>query len=273
MDWRKTLAFDRHVEGCSAILHLGAALPDTAAKQRLNVDATDELAAAAERAGVKYFCFFSSVSAYGSPTTRVVTEDAALVTPDRDVAGECWAEPSMRAYARSKAAAERRIAERARNTHYVVFRPTIVRRASDIRALGDWSWKRRVVFGGVSTHTIAVEDVSGAALWFMERTLGAPDRLSGVETYTLADDEGAGPYAAFFREAFALTGNARYRCPVHAPAMIDRALNWYRYRTLDPRWPMGLVRFRTDRLMATGYRHALGANAAYRRAVLGDPAD
>src|SRR5689334_5884965 len=53
MDFHQDLNFDTALEGCSAVLHLGAELSVIDRMQRANVDATGALVASAERAGVR----------------------------------------------------------------------------------------------------------------------------------------------------------------------------------------------------------------------------
>jgi nucleoside-diphosphate-sugar epimerase len=270
MDWRTSLDFDRQVEGCSAVLHLGAEKNDAALMPRVNVDATAALAQAADRAGSKLFCYTSSISVYGSPLTRTVDETSPVVTPEKDVASEYWAETYMRAYARSKVASERLLAERGGESRCVILRPSVVRNRDDIRELAGWSLTRKLILGGRLTHTVAVEDVVHSILWFLRETLEQqqPRSAQEVEIYNVADDDPQDTYAAFFKKAYAWTGDPRYRCPPHAPAVADRIMNWCKYRTLEPRWPLGMVIYSNEKLLRTGYRHVLGAEAAYRAALV-----
>jgi nucleoside-diphosphate-sugar epimerase len=267
MNWRTSLDFDRHVEGCSAVLHLGVEKRDITSMHRVNVEATAALADAADRAGVKLFCYASSISVYGSPLYRLVDETAPVVTPDRDVSSEYWAEPFMRAYARSKVASERLLTGRDSQVRYVILRPTIIRRPEDIRLLAEWSFLRKLILAGRFTHTVAAEDVAHTIVWFLKDTLDQGNHPGCVEIYNVSDDHPDDTYAAFFKTAFALTHDRRYLCPPHAPAIVDRLMNWYKYRTREPRWPLGLVTYSSEKLLRSGYRHKLGSAAAYRRAL------
>jgi nucleoside-diphosphate-sugar epimerase len=268
MDWRTSLDFDRQVEGCSAVVHLGVEKRDIDIMPRVNVDATRALAESADRAGIRLFCYASSVSVYGSPRTRFVNENSPVVTPERDVASEYWAEPFMRAYARSKVASERLLAQRENKFRCVILRPTVVRRREDILALGKWSFLRRLILAGRLTHTVSVEDVIHSIIWFLKDTLDRKDSPVQTEIYNVADDDPNDSYAAFFKTAFTITQDSRYGCPPHLPATVDRLMNWYKYRTLEPRWPFGLVIYSAEKLLSTGYKHVLGANGAYRNAFL-----
>jgi nucleoside-diphosphate-sugar epimerase len=268
MDWRTSLDFDRHVEGCSAVLHLGVEKRDIVSMPRVNVESTGALADAADRGGIKLFCYASSISVYGSPLRRLVDETAPLVTPDRDVAAEYWAEPFIRAYARSKVTSERLLAGRDNQVRYVILRPTVVRRPQDNRLLAGWSLPRKLILAGRYTHTVAIEDVVHSIVWFLQDTLDRKNHPHGLEIYNVADDSTDDTYAAFFKTAFALTRDRRYRCPPHAPAIVDRLMSWYKYHTLEPRWPLGLVTYSSEKLFRTGYRHRLGIAGAYRNALM-----
>jgi nucleoside-diphosphate-sugar epimerase len=174
----------------------------------------------------------------------------------------------MRAYARGKVASERLLAGRDKQVRYVILRPTVVRRPQDIRELAEWSLPRKLILAGRYTHTVAVEDVVHSILWFLQDTLDRENHPVGLEIYNVADERAEDTYAGFFKTALALTQDPRYRCPPHAPAIVDRLMNWYKYRTLEPRWPFGLVTYSSEKLFHIGYRHSLGIAAAYQNALL-----
>src|SRR3954470_2171563 len=64
LDFRQTLDFRAFLNGCSAVIHLAAEMQDPALMQRSNVDATRALVAASEEAGLRTFCYASSVAVY-----------------------------------------------------------------------------------------------------------------------------------------------------------------------------------------------------------------
>jgi nucleoside-diphosphate-sugar epimerase len=268
MDFAESPAFDRAVEGCAAVLHLGATLSDVTKMQRVNVDATRALAAAAERAGVAFFCYTSSIAVYGSPKTRVVTEDSPVVTADRDVAEEYWAEDYMRAYARSKLAGEHAIAQTAKNAEYVIFRPTVVVDIDDILGIADWSVARKLLLAYRHTHHVFVDDAVQAIVWSMERALARGRAQPGVTTYNLSNDDlDFNTYAYLFDKAWRATGDKRFHCPVHTPALADLAMHMARYRSLTMRYPLGMLRVSPEKLYRAGYRHPVGMIAAQDRAL------
>ena len=92
LDFQESLDFDSLVRECAAVIHLGAETNVKERMQRSNVEATRALAEASERADVKFFCYTSSVSVYGSSRRRRVLEDSPVLTTDRDVRSEYWAD-------------------------------------------------------------------------------------------------------------------------------------------------------------------------------------
>ena len=110
-DWHQSLALEPLVEGCSAILHLGAEIMQMDKMQRSNVEVTRTLARAAEAAGIKFFCYISSIAVYGSSLSATVTEESPVLTADRDIKSEYIAVEYLRAYGRTKLAGSGRFAK------------------------------------------------------------------------------------------------------------------------------------------------------------------
>lgn len=67
------------VQDCDVIVHLAAELRDSARMNAVNVDATADLFAHAERSRTKLFIYTSSVGVYGAPRSRFITEDSPLI--------------------------------------------------------------------------------------------------------------------------------------------------------------------------------------------------
>ena len=266
MDWQKDIEFSGLLEGCAAVLHLGAQITDIQLMPRVNVEATAALAAEAERAGIRFFCYTSSVAVYGSPRRRLVTEDTPTVTADRDVPQENLASDAARAYSRSKLLGERAIEAVTRTCEYVILRPTVIVRDEDIRKSLDLSLARRLLFANRHTHHLHVTDFVHAILWFMERALTRPEPEPGVQVFNLSNDDVTfNTIAYLLRKAHRVTGDKRYVCPPYAPAVIDLIATMLKYRSSQLRYPFGMLRYSPARLYATGYRHALGILSAQDR--------
>jgi nucleoside-diphosphate-sugar epimerase len=266
-DWHQSLALEPLVEGCSAILHLGAEIMQMDKMQRSNVEVTRTLARAAEAAGIKFFCYISSVAVYGSSLSARVTEESPVLTVDRDIKSEYLAVEYLRAYGRTKLAGEREIREAAQSTDYVILRPTVVVEAADLIELGSWSFVKRAIAGYRHSQHIFILDVVHAIIWFMEHSLASSPRQPTVKLFNLADnDVPENTYANFFREAFLRTSDQRFNC-IELPWIFDGLRDVVKFRMLPLRHSLGRMRFSTDRLHATGYRHPHGIKELHNRAL------
>ena len=267
-DFLENLDFKPHMAGCSAVLHLGAEIENIPKMHRVNVEATQALVRAAENACIRFFCYTSSISVYGTTLTRTITEDSPVVTPDRAVPGEFWTEERAQVYGRTKLGGEMALRQEARAGEYVIFRPTSVVDVPDLVKSLDWGMKRKILLGHRHTHHIYVRDVVNAVIWFMERSLARDVPQPGISLFNLADDDPAsGTYADFFRKAYQATGDKRFACPVQAPWVFDYLRQVAQYRSWPLRVPRGIVVFPPDRLYATGYRHRFGMAKAQELAI------
>jgi nucleoside-diphosphate-sugar epimerase len=236
--------------------------------QRLNVDATVLLADAAERAGVQFFGFTSSVAVYGSARERLVTEDSPVLTAEHDVASEFRGTRSIRAYGRSKILGEQALKARLRTVECAIFRPTIVVDVPEIRAIAARSLWLKILLARRHEHLIYVKDIANALVWFVERSLARAERQPGLNIYNLSDDESEiGRAAVLFQRVYDLTkgrlGGVPFEAPFWAYDLVDLAKN----RTISRRWPLGGMIFSPAKLFATGYRHRYGMADALRRAL------
>lgn len=267
MDWLNSLDFTSAVQGCDAVLHLGAELHDAAKMQRVNVDATRALAGAADAAGVRFFGYTSTVSVYGSPQSLTVTEESPVV----DAPGVRYLTADyLRSYAETKLAGEAQLRGVASRMTCTVFRPSVVVDVDAIEGLRGWGRGHRVRYVGRRTNHVYVGDVVHAMIWLMERGL-AGHRAKGVEVFNIADESSALPtYGKLYAEAYRLTGDARFLGPsLSIPPALDAMRDAVKYRSwaLPPRYPLGLLRFSTAKLREAGFRHAFGLDAFYRRAI------
>jgi nucleoside-diphosphate-sugar epimerase len=268
-DWHQSLDFAPLVEGCAAILHLGAELLVIDKMQRSNVEATQALARAAEAAGVRFFCYVSSVAVYGSSLSKVVTEDGPVLTADRDLKSEYLAVDTLRCYGRTKLAGEYRIRDEAKNVDYVFLRPTVVVEEADLGDLGSWSLVKRSIAGYRHSQQIYVLDVVHAILWFMERSLQGEPRTPGIGVFNLADSSiPENTYANFFRKAYRRSSDPRFKS-IPLPWLIDGLRDFLKFRTPPIRHTLGRMRFSTERLHATGYRHRYGMTQVHERVLDG----
>ncbi|MGI6244714.1 MAG: NAD-dependent epimerase/dehydratase family protein [Pseudochelatococcus sp.] len=266
-DFLEDTDYDGLVAGCDAVLHLAAELGKMARMQRVNVEATRRLGEAAEKAGVRAFCYASSVAVYGSGLTRRMSEDAPVLTAERDVPSEYWALDYVRAYGRTKLAGEYALREIAKTVRYVILRPTVVVDIGQIIGLRDWGRVKRTLAAHRHAHHVYVRDVTHAFIWAMERAFASAGAPGSVETFNLSEDEYPEPtHADFMRKAFAASGDSRFRV-FRAPGIGDWLHDFLRFRTLPLRNPLWRMQFPNDRLREAGYRHRFGMAAADAQAL------
>jgi nucleoside-diphosphate-sugar epimerase len=272
-DFLQSVELDPLLDGCEAVLHLAAEIWRIPAMQRLNVAATAALAEAAERAGIRFFGFISSIAVYGSSWQRLVTEESPILTTERDVVSEFRGNRSIRAYGRSKILGERALATNLKTVEGAIFRPTVVVDLPDIRGIAARNTGLRVLLAKRYEHLIYVKDVADALLWFLERSLARPNRQPGVSIYNLSDDNSEiARSAKFFEHAYRLTGDRRMCVPFEAPFWAYSLSDLLKNRMISRRHPIGAMIFSPAKLLATGYRYPYGMGLAQRRALENRPA-
>lgn len=249
------------VGGCAAVVHLAASFDARPSMPTVNAGATGSLAMAAESAGVVTFCYISSVAVYGSPRRRDVDEESPVVTTEHLVPDEYLASARLREYGRTKLLGEELIRASAGSVRYTVLRPTVVVDVGDIVAIRSWSRLRRMRAASRHAHFVYVGDVADAITWTVARGLAGAAAPGAVEVFDLHDDDVPGPrYADFLRDAYAATGDRRFRfLPI--PGIIDRINAAIRFRSR--RHTFGHVRFRSAKLRDAGWRMPWGM--AYAR--------
>jgi nucleoside-diphosphate-sugar epimerase len=262
LDFHETLDFDSLVQECAAVIHLGAETTVEKRMQRSNVEATRALAEASERAGVKVFCYTSSIAVYGSSRRRRVLEDSPVLATDRDVRSQYWAEDGMRCYGRTKLGGEFAITAVAQNVEYVILRPTVVIDIQDLMKLQDWSKARKYLIGSGHAHHIYVYDVADAILWFIERGLRRDRPLAGVSTFNLSeDDTPIHTFGQIFKAAYDICNDRNWPTrtvpwPIQWPLMVAK------HRTLLLRQPLGRMLFSGEKLREAGYTIRFGMSFA-----------
>jgi nucleoside-diphosphate-sugar epimerase len=257
-DFLNSADYDDLVSGCAAVLHVAGEKGNMQLMRRVNVEATRLLAEAAERAGVRAFCYTSSVTVYGSGLQRTMSEDAPVLTTERDVRSEYWALDYVRMYGRTKLAGELELGKAAKLARYIVLRPTFIVDIPQIVGIRDWSFIKRTLTAHRHAHYIYVRDVSDALIWSMERGLAGSSAPGRVEIFNLSDDECEEPtHADFLRQAFAVSGDPRFKI-VTMPWLGDWLHDFLRFRSLPLRNPLWRMRFPDDRIRAAGYQLRFG---------------
>lgn len=259
--------YDAVIAGADAVLHLAAEIGAEQRMTQVNTVATRSLAESAERAGVRAFCYTSTVSVYGSGKSRTAHEEAPVLTVDRDVPNEYLALPYVRAYGRTKLAGELALRAVAKTMRVEILRPAVVVDVPDLIGIREWSTSKRLFAAHRHAHHVYVRDVSDALIWTMERALAAVDVPGRVEVFNVAEDGTAEPtHAGFLRRAFRRTGDPRFRVPP-VPGAADWAHDLARFRGQSLRNPLWRMRFPVDKLLGAGWRHPYGMGYAQRVAL------
>lgn len=268
-DWRESVDFTDHVQGCDAVIHLGAEIWRIDRMERVNVEATAALAAAAEAAGIRSVVFASSIAVYGSPTQAEVDEDTTRLTPSHDVKSEYRGTDSIRAYGRSKVKAEDAIAAACRNTHFAVVRPTVVADIDDIANAVNMNPLVKSIGAKRHTHFVYIADVAAAMIWLMERGLSqAADMPGRVETFNLSDETGYDTsYRGLFNRLEALSGRSGLGAKLAGPLLVYDLFDRLKSKSLSRGLPLGRCVFPATRLHAAGYSHPFGMAMAERLAA------
>ena len=125
----------------------------------------------------------------------------------------------------------------------------------------------RAIAGYRHSQQIFVLDVVCAILWFMERSLARDPHQPAISVFNLADNSIIeNTYASFFRKAYSRSLDPRF-WSIELPWVFDALRDLLKFRILPFRHTLGRVRFSTDRLHATGYRHRYGISELHMRAL------
>lgn len=268
MDFRESVDFDAAVHGCRAILHLGAELWNGSSMIQVNQAATRKLVESAERHGVVFFCYTSTICVYGSPKSLRVTEESPLISTVSDRPVEYMAPPFLREYARTKLLGEVAIRELAKRVSYVILRPTAISAENDILGPSNWRTPRKIWRGSQRSHQIYVHDVVSAIIFFLQRNLSKPCSQETVEVFNLSnDDADANRYFHFWKKAYEATENRNFWCPFCAPVWLHWVKDVIKFKNYELRYPLGMVRFAPEKLLQTGYRHPVGIAGAHARTL------
>lgn len=267
MDFLNADHFGPLVEGCDAVVHLAAELRHTRVMDRVNVDATRNLAAAAAAAGVRYFGHASSVVVYGSPLSPQVDENTRRIDPRAPIEKQYLAEPYMCDYARTKALAEEALEALSPAMVVDMYRPAVVADLDRLLEAREWSVPRKIFSLHRRTQYIYAADAAAAILHLIRRGLAAPAGARSISAYNICD-ESAGLYRDLLRKGREHTQDPRYRAPMEIPYVADILKQTVKHRTLTFRYPLGMLRFSNAKLRATGFELPIGMPAALNLAFV-----
>jgi nucleoside-diphosphate-sugar epimerase len=262
--------FGELLEGVTHVLHLGAELWETETMERINSEATGALVTAAEAAGIKYFCYTSSICVYGSSKKLRVTEDAQLMPLDKPGRKDYMDKDFLIEYARTKLLGEEKIRKSAARCNYVIFRPTEITWEKDILKPTMWSLPTRIWRGRRHCHQVYYKDVMNAIIFFLLRSNEAEaGAVPGkVEVYNLSNDDAPDPrFVDFMKAAWKETRDSRFRTPFAAPLWMDYLKEHIKWKIWTHCFPLGFVYVDPFKLYSTGYQHEYGLAEARRNAL------
>lgn len=236
-------AFDDLVRGARAVIHLAASLSDVATMEVVNVTNLDRLAKACVRQGVSYFGQASSMVVYGSPTTRLVTEETPRIDLGKPIGKQYFFEYFMQEYARSKILGEDILASYQKDMHIDLYRIAVAQSHAFLVESLNWSRVRKMFSLYRNSHFISSTYAARAMVHLMERGLKAGEQ--GIEIYNIADPDS--PTFADVRKAAGL------KVGFNVPLLFDVLKGIKMGRTFSRRYPMGFFRIDNRKLEATGF--------------------
>ena len=181
-------SLDAALSGCDALFHVAADYrlwaPDPRELYRANVDGTDNVLAAAQRAGVERIVYTSSVATVGLPTDGSPGEESTPVAL-ADMIGH---------YKRSKFLAEQLALTWARRgSHVVIVNPSTPIGPGDVkptptgRIILDAGGGRMPAYVDTGLNVVHVDDVAAGHLLALERGRSGERYILGGEDMTLRD--------------------------------------------------------------------------------------
>jgi nucleoside-diphosphate-sugar epimerase len=245
---------EKFVSDADAIFHCAAELQDESKMWRVNVLATKCILELSELAGIKYFCYLSSVGVIGSIDLKWVDE-LSFCNP-------------RNMYEKSKWAAEQLVARGINGCKKVILRPTNI---VDEKSPGILSLPLRGLLrdfckvfltGGECAHIVHAEDVAEAAAYFISRPPETP------QCYIVSCDHEplntlSGLWALY--NACRAGKSADTVHPVlHLPLFVPYVLR----RIIRGMGNKGDVRYSSKKLMETGFIFRLGVKGAVNRIAL-----
>ena len=271
VDWRQmnfleSLDFSALVAGCDAVVHLAAELGKVSQMDRVNVDATRALLAAAQSGGVRYFGHASSIVVYGSPRRRTVDEATPLLDPYASIVRQYNAEPYMLEYARTKTLGELAIRDARPSFNVDLYRPTVVADLDRLLEAGSWTLLRKLGAAYRRTQYIYAPDAASAVAHLVARGLSAERPQQKVEAFNICDEE-CGTFRDLLATAYEATGDPRYKMRADIPFILDLVKDKLKYRNIVMRYPLGMLMFSNAKLLATGFKFPTGFKSALSHAV------
>lgn len=250
-DINDEVVLNNFMQDSQVLFHCAAELKDESRMWLVNVKGTELILKKAEKFGIRYFCYISSVGVIGNTDLKLVDESTSC-NPEN-------------AYEKSKWAAEQLVTHGIIGCKVVILRPTNVvdEEKPGILSLprsGSWIDLCKVFLtGGECAHIVHAEDVAEAAVYFVS----CPPET--VQCYIVSCDQEplntpAGLWALYNAYRRGRTVDTVRAIP-HLPLSVPYVLR----RILRGTGNMGDVRYSSKKLREAGFVFKLGLQGAVNR--------
>ncbi len=236
--------FSALVDGVDAVIHLAASLPENVGEMETsNVANLRRFAEICAAQGARYFGQASSMVVYGTPTTRVVTEDSPLIDLNAPLEKQYWADRATIDYACSKVKGEEILRALAGDMRVELQRIAVARPEAWLEQSLHWGLARRCMSLYRNTHFMSSRDTARALVHLMSSALESGK--TGVEVFNICSTE-----PLTWRDVWVKAGK---RPGLHVPFLYDVLKGMRLSRSLKLRYPQGAFRIDNSRLRSTGF--------------------
>jgi nucleoside-diphosphate-sugar epimerase len=129
-----------------------------------------------------------------------------------------------------------------------------------------WSLARKATTLYRRTQYIYAPDAADAIVHLLAQCLKGPPR--GIVAYNICD-ETSRTCRELYARAYKATRDPRFKVPFEIPVVADVAKDFIRHRTLQLRYPLGMLTISNVGLRASGFRFTTGFEAALELALAG----
>ncbi len=233
------------------------------------MEATQELAKAAERAGIRTFLYTSTICVYGSPKRWNVSEDCPLISIKPGAQNNYLTNRMLREYARTKLLGEYAIKEYVKNVFYVIIRPCSIVSDHDILGVLECDIFTRIWRGYRVTHHVYVDDVVAAMIYLVELNYQNNSvSQQKFEVYQISnDDDPENYFHVMFSKAHKKMRNVKYWLPFYAPSILDSVKDIIKYHNMEAKYSLGMIKYLPGRLYATGFRYPTGISSGHNKII------
>lgn len=265
IDFLSQVDYDALLDGVSIVVHLAAELHNMKNMEQINVEASKNLAIAAEKNGADLFVYTSSVGVYGFPEQKEISELTPTLSLSPDDKNIFLAENFLYEYSMSKLKGENEIKKALETTPAIFFRPSNMVDEKKINDVLEYGLMKRIWRGSRITHHIYVKDVAEAILFAVKKVKNPEPKLSRVEIYNLSNDiKPNRTYKYLFDLYVDITGDRSKSCPIATPIFLDYIKDIVKFRKISRSLPAGAVNYSPKKLIDAGFCFKYGIENFYK---------